>query len=113
MSKSGYYDWEKRPMSATEQRREDLKPLVGFVFAESGRIYGHRRAHAELRRVGVEVDDELVRKLMRQMGLVPVQLKPRRGLTIAEKTAAPVRVCGVVAGIGGGHGIAMGTFGGR
>ncbi|MFG1711314.1 IS3 family transposase [Nonomuraea sp. M3C6] len=90
VSKSGYYDWEKRPMSATEQRREDLKPLVDFVFAESGRTYGYRRVHAELRRAGVEVDDELVRKLMRQMGLVPVQVKRRRGLTIADKNAAPV-----------------------
>ncbi|QFY07494.1 IS3 family transposase [Nonomuraea phyllanthi] len=90
VSKSGYYDWEKRPMSATEQRREDLKPLIDFVFTESGRTYGYRRVHAELRRAGVEVDDELVRKLMRQMGLVPVQVKRRRGLTIADKTAAPI-----------------------
>lgn len=90
VSKSGYYDWEKRPMSAAEQRREDLKPLIDIVFAESGRTYGYRRVHAELRRAGVEVDDELVRKLMRQMGLVPVQVKRRRGLTIADKAAAPV-----------------------
>ncbi|MBF8194440.1 IS3 family transposase [Nonomuraea sp. K274] len=90
VSKSGYHEWEKRPMSASEQRREDLKLLIDFVFEESGRTYGYRRVHAELRRAGVEVDDELVRKLMREVGLVPVQVKRRRGLTVADKTATPI-----------------------
>jgi hypothetical protein len=51
VSKSGYYDWESRPMSAAAQRREDLKPLIESVFMESGRTDGYSRVHAELRRV--------------------------------------------------------------
>jgi transposase InsO family protein len=77
-------------VSAAGQRREDLKPVIDFVFEESGRTYGYRRVHAELVRAGVQVDDELVRKLMRELCLVPVQVKRRRGLTVADKTATPI-----------------------
>jgi putative transposase len=90
VSKSGYYNWEKRPLSATAQRREDLKPSIESVFVESGRTYGYRRVHAELRRVGIDVDDELVRRLMRVMDLVPVQVKRRHNLTVADRSAGPI-----------------------
>ncbi|MEO3876795.1 IS3 family transposase [Nonomuraea sp. B12E4] len=87
VSRSGYYEWRDRPMSAGKRRREDLKPLIEEVFAESGRTYGYRRVHAALARMGIEVDDELVRALMRDLGLTPVQVKRRRGLTVADKAA--------------------------
>jgi transposase InsO family protein len=90
VSKSGSSDWESRPLSAAARRREDLKPLIESVCVEAGRTYGYRRVHAELRRVGVDVDDELVRRLMRVMNLVPVQVKRRRRLTGADKDAGPV-----------------------
>lgn len=90
VSKSGYYDWETRPISAAAQRREDLKSLIEAVFQESGRTYGYRRVHAQLKRTGIEVDDELVRRLMRAMDLVPVQVKRRRSLTVADRNAGPV-----------------------
>ncbi|WP_158224494.1 IS3 family transposase, partial [Amycolatopsis sp. KNN50.9b] len=38
----------------------------------------------------VQVDDELVRRLMRQARLFPVQVKPRRGLTVADRVAGPI-----------------------
>ncbi|WP_158578506.1 IS3 family transposase [Spongiactinospora rosea] len=76
-------------MSAGKRRREDLKPLIEEVFAESGRTYGYRRVHAALGRMGIEVDDELVRALMRDLGLTPVQVKRRRGLT--SRTRRPAR----------------------
>jgi transposase InsO family protein len=90
VSRSGYYEWKNRPMSTGKRRREDLKPLIEKVFAESGRSYGYRRVHAALVRMGVDVDDELVRILMRELGLTPVQVKRRRGLTVADKAAGPI-----------------------
>ncbi|GAA0950906.1 IS3 family transposase [Nonomuraea longicatena] len=90
VSRSGYYEWKNRPLSAGRRRREDLKPLIEKVFAESGRTYGYRRVHAALARVGVKVDDELVRSLMRELRLTPVQVKRRRGLTVADRAASPV-----------------------
>lgn len=90
VSRSGYYDWEDRPVSATRQRQEELKPLIKKRFVESLKTYGYRRIHADLVRDGIEVDDELVRKLMREMGLVPVQVKRRRSLTRQDKQAGPI-----------------------
>lgn len=64
--------------------------MISEVFERSGRTYGYRRVHAELARSGVPVDDELVRQLMRAEGLTPVQVRRRRGLTVADKAAGPV-----------------------
>lgn len=90
VSRSGFYDWERRAISAQEQRRELLTQHIHVVFAASRRTYGYRRVHAELVRGGVQVDDELVRRLMRRAGLFPVQVKPRRGLTVADRAAGPI-----------------------
>ncbi|MBB2910609.1 transposase InsO family protein [Streptosporangium becharense] len=90
VSTSGYYEWKDRPPSAAERRRYELMERIAEIFDDSGRTYGYRRVHAELLRSGRAVDDELVRRLMRQMGLVPVQVKRRRGLTVADAQAGPI-----------------------
>jgi transposase InsO family protein len=90
VSRSGFYEWLDRPLSAAARRREELTELIRGVFEDSGGTYGYRRVHAELRRAGVDVDDELVRRLMRRAGLVPVQVKRRRGLTVADRAAGPI-----------------------
>ena len=87
VSTSGFYDWLDRPDSASQQRREELKSLIEHAFVNSGRTYGHRRICSELARQGVDVDDELVRKLMRELGLTPVQVKRRKGLTVPDQQA--------------------------
>ncbi|WP_030188510.1 IS3 family transposase, partial [Streptomyces sp. NRRL S-813] len=71
VSKSGYYDWRKRPTSATVERREKLKLLIKKAFDMSDATYGYRRIHAQLYRWGVEAGPELIRQLMRDMGLRP------------------------------------------
>jgi len=90
VSRSGYYEWSGRPVSQTAQRRSRLADLIVTIFAASGSTYGYRRVHAELTRVGVRADDELVRRLMRSLGLVPVQVRRRRGLTKPDAAAGPV-----------------------
>ena len=52
VSKSGYYDWRRRPESATSQRREELKLLITKAFDMSDSTYGYRRVHAQLARRG-------------------------------------------------------------
>lgn len=90
VSRSGYYEWNRRAESNQARRREWLTRQVRAVFAASNRTYGYRRVHAALVRQGVRVDDELVRRLMRAAGLVPVQVKRRLGLTVADRAAGPV-----------------------
>ncbi len=81
VSTSGYYEWRGRPASATAERREQLKAKIIQVFEASDGTYGYRRVHAELARAGVVCGDELVRALMRDLGLVPCQPRPWRPLT--------------------------------
>lgn len=91
VSRSGFYEWVDRPVSARATRRMELTEQIRTVFVDSGRTYGYRRVHAELVRMGVEVDDELVRRLMGVAGLVPAQVKRRRWLTVADQAAGPIR----------------------
>ena len=82
VSKSGYYEWRHRPESAAQRRREELTIKIKTLFDSFDGTYGYRRIHAELVRAGERVGDELVRKLMRELDLVPVQPKPYKRTTI-------------------------------
>jgi HTH-like domain len=82
VSKSGYYEWLNRPPSATTQRRQLLKIKIQALFEACDGSYGYRRLHAELVRGGEPVGSELVRELMRQLGLVACQPRPWRTTTV-------------------------------
>ena len=91
VSRSGFYEWRDKPMSATAARREHLKLLVERSFTGSEETYGYRRVHAELARWGVACGPELVRSLMRELGLVPCQPRPwRHSLTSADAGAGVI-----------------------
>jgi putative transposase len=81
VSRSGFYDWRSRPASATAERRERFKLMIKAVFEHSHETYGYRRIHAVLARSGEQVSDELVRRLMRELDLVPCQPRPWRPVT--------------------------------
>lgn len=87
VSKSGYYEWRSRPTSATAQRRELLQQKIGELFDDSDGTYGYRRIHAALARAGERVSPELVRKLMRWLGLAPCQPRPYRTTTVRGEAA--------------------------
>jgi transposase InsO family protein len=90
ISKSGFYEWRSRPASATAARREQLKVLVEYVFDESDGTYGYRRVRAALARMGVPAGPELVRALMRELGLVACQPRPWRPITTIAGDAAAI-----------------------
>jgi putative transposase len=83
VSRSGFYEWRARPMSATAARRELLKIKIGALFEHNDGVYGYRRIHAELVRAGEQVGPELVRKLMRELGLHSCQPRPYKTTTIS------------------------------
>jgi transposase InsO family protein len=87
VSRSGFYEWLGRPLSAAASRREDLKLKISALFESFDATYGYRRIHAELIRGGETVGHELVRKLMRELNLVPLQPKPYKRTTIADGSA--------------------------
>lgn len=69
-SRSGFYEWRSRPESATAKRQQRLRLLIRAIFDDSDGTYGYRHAAAQLACQGVVAGLELVRKLMREMGLV-------------------------------------------
>jgi putative transposase len=87
VSKSGFYEWMHRPVSAAQRRRELLAEKIRALFQAFDATYGYRRIHAELIRTGDRVGPELVRKLMRDMGLNPVQPRPFRTTTEPDPDA--------------------------
>ena len=86
VSKSGYYDWRKRPLSATAERREELAVDVRKVFDASDGTYGHRRVHAELGRKKIAAGLELVRRVMVEGDMVACQPRPYRRTTDPDGT---------------------------
>ncbi len=87
VSRSGYYGWRNKPESATARRREELKILIVHFFEASDGTYGYRRLHADLAEHGVACGLELVRALMRELGLQSCQPRPwRHSLTAAGDT---------------------------
>jgi putative transposase len=90
-SKSGYYEWRSRPQSAAAKRRALLRIKIKALFDANNAEYGYRRIHAVLVRGGEQCCPELVRELMRELGLEPCQPKPwRRSLTEQDGQAGPI-----------------------
>jgi len=90
VSKSGFYDWRSRPESATARRRELLKIKIKALFEANDSTYGYRRLHAALARGGEQAGPELVRQLMRELGLVACQPAPWRPATTVQGAAGPI-----------------------
>lgn len=68
-----------------------MKQLIVVIFEMSDETYGYRRIHAALRRCGHACSLELVRALVRQLGLVPCQPRPwRHSLTDQDPAAGPI-----------------------
>ncbi len=88
VSRSGFYHWRSRPVSATAARRGMLTERIQHYFAASDETYGYRRIHVDLAAEGTECSPELVRQIMRQQSLVPCQPRPFRITTIADAEAA-------------------------
>lgn len=74
VSRSGFYDWTDRRMSARARRDIELTALIHEIFERSHRTYGAPRIHVELRETyGVRVGRKRVERLMRCAGLKGVQ----------------------------------------
>ena len=81
MSRSGYYDWKRRPISAHAKRDGELAELIEEIHTRSRTTYGSPRVHAELRRLDQRCSRKRVARLMAAKGLVGTHArrKWRRG----------------------------------
>ena len=89
VSPSGFYEWRSRRESAAEEGRQ-LRLLITKIFEDSDGTYGYRRVHAQLERWDVPCGPELVRKLMRELGLEPCQPRPWRHSLTEGGPAGPI-----------------------
>ena len=69
VSRSGYYDWSQRAESARSRRNRELTLLIRQIHLESGGVYGARKVHRELLRLGEDCGRRRVARLMREDGL--------------------------------------------
>jgi putative transposase len=91
VSRSGYNDWRTRPESDNAKRRELLKIKIKALFEANNEEYGYRRMHQALVRGSEQCCPELVRDLMRELGLRPCQPRPwRHSLTEQDGKAGPI-----------------------
>ncbi len=90
VSKSGFYEWRSRPDSATAEGRARLKLLIKKAFDDSDGTYGYRRITWQLARWGIQAGAELIRGLMRALGLVACQPRPWRPSTTEQGAAGPI-----------------------
>ena len=78
VSRSWFHEWRSAPESATTKRRTELALCIRKSFDDSNETYGYRRVHADLAAWGVPCGPELVRSIMRELGLEACQPKPWR-----------------------------------
>ena len=90
VSTAGFYEWLNRPASATAKRRDHLKLLIEKAFTDSDCTYGYRRLHAQLARWNEHCTPELVRALMRALGLVACQPRPWRHNLTESGPSGPI-----------------------
>jgi len=69
VSRSGYFAWAQRVESARRQRDRELLLQIRRVHLESRGVYGARKVHRELLRLGEACGRHRVARLMRQDGL--------------------------------------------
>jgi transposase InsO family protein len=69
VSRSGYYAWLDRPLSARAQRRTRLLAAIQVAHTSSRRLYGSPRVHAAVLAAGEPCCVNTVARLMRRNGL--------------------------------------------
>lgn len=73
VSKSGYYDWHKRPANVISVETLKLYRLVRQLFKQSRGSLGNREMVKKLRKEGYQVGRYLVRKIMHRLRLKATQ----------------------------------------
>jgi putative transposase len=66
VSRSGYYDWRKRPSCERSKADAQLAVQIAAAHTKSRKRYGSPRVHRALRRKGIRVGKKRVERLMRE-----------------------------------------------
>jgi putative transposase len=84
--RSGFYDWQRQPLSDRALADWLLTEQIRQIFDESEQTYGSPRVFKELTLGrGLRVGEKRVARLMRQAGLVAIHSRRRKGSTTRAK----------------------------
>lgn len=89
VSRSGFYAFCKRTISATEQANQELTGQIQKVFAESKQTYGSPRVYEELQELGIAGSQKRIARLMRRAEFRAV-LPKRFVVTTDSEHALPI-----------------------
>jgi len=91
VSRSGYYAWTTRPLSAQATERLDLVSEIHAIHSDRQmHVYGSPRVHQELLNRGYAVCENTVAKLMSSQGVASSAAKKFRVLTTDSGHSLPV-----------------------
>lgn len=76
IARSSFF-YHKKVISAPN-KYEDLIVKIKEIYTESDGTYGYRRVHAALKQMMITVSEKVVRRLMKESGLVVIQKKKRK-----------------------------------
>lgn len=76
VSRSGYYSFLNRKISACKQRKEVVKKKIQIIYNDSKQNYGAPKITKELRKAGEKIAERTVGKYMREMGIKAQWIKP-------------------------------------
>ena len=86
VTRSGFYGWQRQPLSDRALADWLLSEQIRAIFDESERSYGSPRVFKELKLDrGLQIGEKRVARLMRQAGLVSIHAKKRKGSTTRAK----------------------------
>jgi putative transposase len=91
VSRSGYYEWRNRPVSARQQENDILLRLIEKIHADPKmKSYGSPRVHAELTLgMGLQVNEKRVARLRRENGIQGLYYRRRSWTTVRDPDAEP------------------------
>lgn len=75
VSRSGYYDWQKKETSEQQKRKEKIMVYIERIFYENYESYGSPRITRELIKMGFTITERTVGRYMSEMGLSAIPEK--------------------------------------
>ena len=90
ISRSGYYDWQKRKPSARQLENQQITKEINRVYKASKSRYGSPKITNELRDLGWKVSRQRVARIMRSVGIRSIISKKFKGLTTDSRHNFPV-----------------------
>jgi putative transposase len=81
VSRSGYYNWLKCPISPRKKKDMQLKEEIRRIYDQNRKRYGSPRIHQQLLREGYHIGKKRVERLMSEMGIQAVAKKKYKATT--------------------------------